>query len=444
MSPSFKDAITICKTIMRNGYDAHVVNTPLQHEIIVATQKNEIDLSTDIPSEELSKLFPSLEKDPTGLAIGQLTEDGYLYRFYRMTISETAHPEIILTKLTPTMIRKMEALKILPPTLISGMESLRIESKSELNNFDDLATGSIRLIGLPERTLKTDFSLAIKALRYAANYDLPVEENTWLSIVRSARRILEYVPTSTIMHEWRQVDAENIWRFVQLLFDSHILHGLIPELAALSRVTHVKNDTGAEETVFEHTIATVKAYPEGELHHDWLGTMAMLFHDVGKIYTAEFFEGKWVFYQHHRVGAEVTRKILHRLHMDSEDIDLICHLVLNHMRFQFMMTDRGIRRFKGQKENKRLMEMSRANIIARDDNYTAFNHNTKYLKRAETPEQMLEPLLNGNEIMEMTQLAPGPHVGEIRQALLQAQKEAIVKNHDDARSFTIEYAKKYA
>lgn len=88
--------------------------------------------------------------------------------------------------------------------------------------------------------------------------------------------------------------------------------------------------------------------------------------------------------------------------------------------------------------------MSRANIIARDDNYTAFNHNTKYLKRAETPEQMLEPLLNGNEIMEMTQLAPGPHVGEIRQALLQAQKEGIVKNHEDARSFTIEYAKKYA
>ena len=100
MSPSFKDAITICKTIMRNGYDAHIVNTPLQHEIIVATQKNEIDLSTDIPGEELSKLFPSLEKDPTGLAIGQLTEDDYLYRFYRMTISETAHPEIILTKLT--------------------------------------------------------------------------------------------------------------------------------------------------------------------------------------------------------------------------------------------------------------------------------------------------------------------------------------------------------
>ena len=444
MSPSFKDAVTICKTIMRNGYDAHIVNTPLQYEVILATEQLEIDLATDIPSDELSKLFPAVEKETNDLAIGRLKADGYLYRFYRMTASETAHPEVILTKVTPTILRKLETLGKVPTTLINGMETLRDKSEHDLSGFDDLSTGNIKLAGLPDKTLKTDYSLAIKALRHAANYNLPIEENTWLSIVRSARRVLEYVPTRTIMKEWRSVEAENIWRFVQLLFDSHVLHGIIPELACLSRVMHTKNDTGVEETIFAHTIAAVKAYPEGELPHDWLGTMAMLFHDIGKLYTGEFFDEKWFFYQHHRVGAEVTRKILHRLHMDSEDIDLICNLVLNHMRFQFMMTDRGIRRFISQSENKRLIEMSRANIVARDDNYTAFNHNTKYLKRAETPEQMLEPLLNGNEIMEMTQLAPGPHVGEIRQALLQAQKQGLVKSHEDAISFTTEYAKRYA
>jgi len=38
-----------------------------------------------------------------------------------------------------------------------------------------------------------------------------------------------------------------------------------------------------------------------------------------------------------------------------------------------------------------------------------------------TPEQMLEPLLNGNDIMRETHLKPGPLVGLIREALLQAQ-----------------------
>jgi poly(A) polymerase len=121
--------------------------------------------------------------------------------------------------------------------------------------------------------------------------------------------------------------------------------------------------------------------------------------------------------------------------MLPEDIELICHLVRNHMRFSFMMTDRGIRRFKAQDEYPRLIEMSRANIKAREDNYTAFNHNNKYLQRAELPEQMLEPLLNGNEIMRFTGLKPGPGVGHIRNALLTAQIAGEVNTRDEAIAF---------
>ena len=65
--------------------------------------------------------------------------------------------------------------------------------------------------------------------------------------------------------------------------------------------------------------------------------------------------------------------------------------------------------------------MCRADIEARDGSYTYFNHNSKYLTRAETDELLLEPLLNGNEIMEYTSLPPGPAVGTIREALLKAQ-----------------------
>lgn len=51
------------------------------------------------------------------------------------------------------------------------------------------------------------------------------------------------------------------------------------------------------------------------------------------------------------------------------------------MRFHFMMTDRGIRRFKALDEYPRLIAMSRADIQARDGSYTSFNHNMKYLDR---------------------------------------------------------------
>ena len=441
--PSFKDAITICKSIMRNGFDAHVVNTQLQHDLIVALGDAEIDLATDAPLDELSKIFPNLirdeDKDNPGLT-AMMRENGVLYRFYHMNIADASLPESSLTRLTPTILMRMRKLGPLPGSLISGMASLAPATTDGHHGFDDFSKKEIKLEGLPEETLRSDYLLGIRAFRFAANYDLPIEPNTWMSIVRSSQTILDYVPIQHIMDEWRKVAAENMWKFIRLLFDSQIMHGILPEIAGLARVRQTKNDTGVEESVLEHTFNCVRYYPEGEFHHDWYGTFAMLFHDVGKLYTGEHYQGRWTFYEHHRVGAKITRKILRRLHMLPEDIELICHLVGNHMRFQFMMTDKGIRRFKSQDEYPRLIEMSRANIKAREDNYTSFNHNTKYLERAEMPEQMLEPLLNGNEIMEYTGLKPGPHVGHIRQALLTAQIAGEVNTREEAISFARHYA----
>ena len=146
--------------------------------------------------------------------------------------------------------------------------------------------------------------------------------------IQSANRILDYVPAREIMEEWRKVAAESMWKFVQLLFEAQLLHGLMPEIAALSCIKQERNDDGDIESVFDHTIECMKRYPEEGFSMDWYGTLATMFHDVGKLYTAEHLNGRWTFYQHHRVGAGVTRKILRRLHFTSEDIDLICHLCL--------------------------------------------------------------------------------------------------------------------
>ena len=107
-----------------------------------------------------------------------------------------------------------------------------------------------------------------------------------------------------------------------------------------------------------------------------------------------------------------------------------------------MLTDRGIRRFKALDEYPRIIEMARADVKARGGNYTAFNHNMKYLERADVPEEMLEPLLNGKEIMDFTGLNPGPAVGIIRQALLQAQVAGDVTSVPEAVEFIRTYYEK--
>lgn len=443
MHQALKDAASICKTLLRNGYDAHVINAPLQERLLCARTPGQadapaVDIACEATGETLVKLFPRVNLEDGKRAMAEMEEDGVLFRFYPLEAADAGHPELSLLRVTPTMAAQMSPRERLQLRL-TGFGS-PTPTGDQYEGFEDLKGGDIRLVGLPDETLRHDYLLAVRALRFAANFDAPIEPNTWMAIVRASVRVNDYVPARDIMEEWRKVAAESMFRFVRLLYEAHILQGLIPEVAALVCVPQ-QNDKGeCEGNVFEHTLKCMEHYPEEGFHYDWLGAMAMLFHDVGKLFTAEYFDGRWTYYQHHRVGAKVTRKILRRLHFAQEDADLICHLVNHHMRFHFMMTDRGIRRFKAVGETPRLIAMARADLQAREDSFTSFNHNMKYLGRAETPEQMLEPLLNGNEIMEETRLSPGPLVGVIRDALLQAQIAGEVTDRDSALAFVRQYA----
>ena len=443
MREALKEAAVLCKTLFRNGYDAHVVNAPLQEHLLANADKLAVDLACEASYPVLAKIFPDVkEGNDESRVTATLEQEGVLFRFYTLSVENSAHPELSLLRLTPTMAELMPADERHKLCLTGFGGPQANEEKDIYEGFEPLASGEIKLAGLPDDTLRHNYLLAIKALRFAANFDYPIEENTRLAIVRASSRVLDYVPAKEIMAEWRLVSAESMHLFVRHLFDVHLLQGLIPELAALSLLRHRRNKKSAEtEDLLTHTIECVRCYPLNKLHYDWIGTMAMLFHDVGKLFTAEYVDGDWTFYQHHRVGAQVTRKILRRLHFSAEDIDVICHLVRNHMRFYSMMTDRGIRRFMALDQYPRLIQMARADIQARDDVYTSFNHNMKYLERANTPEQMLEPLLNGNEIMQETQLNPGPQVGYIREALLQAQIAGDVKDVESAKAFVRQYAK---
>ncbi|GAB7021467.1 HD domain-containing protein [Salidesulfovibrio brasiliensis] len=436
MSQPFKDAVGFCKTIMRNGFDAYVINARLQ-ELTLAESgaEQELDICTEASLPEMQRLFPNIQGSDDKGIIGTLKEGGVTYYFYPADVELSSYTEESVSKMTPRLMKRLEARGDIP---LSSVCPYIPKAKDMYADFADLTEGTVRFKGIADEALKKDYALAFRALRFAANYNLDIERNTWVAIVRNARRVLDYVPTRDFIDEWRKVEAESMYKFVELLFESMLLHGLIPELAALSRVKQIKNPEEGEETVLKHTIDVMRSYPE-VLPYDWYGTVACMFHDVGKLYTADYYDEEWHFLQHHRVGAKVTRKILKRLSFMPEDIDLICELVQNHMRPHFMLTDRGIRRLKAHDEYPRIMEMVRADIKARGGSWREFNHNIKMAERAEIPEDEIEPLLNGNQIMQATGLKPGPQVGAIREALLKAQIADDVHTEEQAIAFAKAY-----
>jgi len=439
MSQPFKDAVGFCKTIMRNGFDAYVVNVRLQALTLDETgSEQELDICTDAGMEELQKYFPNFEESNDKGILGVVIENGITFYFYSADVDDASYLSEAVSTMTPRLLKRLEERGDIP---LSSVCPYIPKAKDAYADFADFAEGAIRFKGDPDQALKKDYTLAYRCMRFAANYDKDIDANSWTAIVRNAPQVLEFVPMADFLDEWHKVEAECMYKFFGLLFDSMLLHGLIPEVAALSRVKQIRNpEDEAEETVLQHTLDVMKAYPE-ELPYDWKGTVACLFHDVGKLYTAEFYDEKWNFLQHHRVGAKATRRILKRLRFEEQDIDLICDLVQNHMRPHFMLTDKGIRRLRSLDEYPRIMEMVKADIKARDGSWREFNHNLKMADRADIPDNEIEPLLDGNQIMEMTELNPGPIIGKIRDDLLKAQIAGNVNDLDQAEAFVKDYAK---
>ena len=226
MHEALKVATTICTTMLRNGYDAHIVNAPLQQHLLETSDVSAVDIACEPDIEVLGKLFPSLVTVEEGPLMAQLEEDGVTIRFYPLVVEDSSHPELSLMRITPTIAAQLEPRERLTLRL-SGCAAPQ-DTGSIYDGFSEVKSGAIRLSGLPDETLRHNYLLAIRALRFAANFDVPIEPNTWLAIVRSASRVLDYVPAADIMGEWRQVSAEAMHRFVRLLYDAQILQGLIP------------------------------------------------------------------------------------------------------------------------------------------------------------------------------------------------------------------------
>ena len=288
------EAKSICKTILRNGYDTYLINPALQNEINELKNIKEISIACEVDLETLQKLFPNLEE---GNDFGELAtlkgESGFIFRFYYIDSSAEAHPDALRLHYTPRMLRQLEETNSKLYEAVIGTANFM---KSE-DVFADLSCGYVKLEGIPRLTLQKNYALAIRALRKAANYDLPIEPNTWVAIVQSASMIADSVSGHTFMNEWRLVSAESMGRFFELLKESAILHGLIPELGALTAIKQqVAKGSEQEESVFEYTIRCLKLYPEEILHHDWVGAVAVLLHAVGKPHAAERFANRWFFF----------------------------------------------------------------------------------------------------------------------------------------------------
>ncbi|NUT47999.1 MAG: CCA tRNA nucleotidyltransferase [Saccharothrix sp.] len=241
---------------------------------------------------------------------------------------------------------------------------------------------------------------------------------------------------------------------VELVVDARLADVVLPELPAMKLEI---DEHHQHKDVFHHSLVVLEQAIDLEdgPEPDLVLRLAALLHDIGKPDTRRFEEGGGVSFHHHEVvGAKMVRKRLRALKYSKEIVEDVAQLVYLHLRFHGYgsgeWTDSAVRRYVTDAGHllPRLHKLVRADCTTRNRRKAnALQRTYDDLERrieriaAEEDLKRVRPDLDGNEIMRLLGLPPGPMVGKAWKFLKELRLDRGPLEHDEAVAELLEWAR---
>ena len=310
------------------------------------------------------------------------------------------------------------------------------------NGIADLEDGIIATPLDPEVTFSDDPLRMMRCIRFATQLNFEIEDETFDALSRMADRIrivsgerIEVELNKIMMAPHPSIGFEYLQR-------SGLLQIILPEVAALDIVE--KRDGRAHKNNFYHTLEVLEnvvptpnpSQREGD--GLWLRWAALL-HDIGKTRSKRWEPGiGWTFHNHNIIGAKMVPNIFRRLKLPmGAEMKYVQKMVDLHMRPQVIadeeVTDSAVRRLLNDAGDDidDLMVLCEADITSKNEvkkkmfleNFRMVREKLADLKEKDY-KRLLQPVIDGNEIMEMFHLKPSREVGVLKQYL----KDAVLDN----------------
>ena len=300
----------------------------------------------------------------------------------------------------------------------------------------DLEDGIIATPLDPEITFSDDPLRMMRCIRFATQLNFQIEEATFEALQHMAERIrivsgerIEVELNKILMAPHPSIGFEYLQR-------SGLLQIILPELSALDIVE--KRDGRAHKNNFYHTLEVLENVVF-TFHSSLYLRGAALLHDIGKTKSKRWENGVgWTFHNHNLIGAKMVPGIFRRLKLPmGPEMKYVQKLVDLHMRPQVIadseVTDSAVRRLLNDAGDDidDLMTLCEADVTSKNEvrkkmfleNFRMVREKLADLKEKDY-KRLLQPVIDGNEIMELFHLQPSREVGILKQYL----KDAVLDN----------------
>ncbi|HYS34253.1 MAG TPA: CCA tRNA nucleotidyltransferase [Pseudonocardiaceae bacterium] len=316
-----------------------------------------------------------------------------------------------------------------------------------------LVAGRLDTPATPESSFADDPLRMLRAARFVSQLGLRPTDRVVSAMTDMAAEIGRITAERIQAELSKLMLGDRPERGIELLVDTTLAEHILPEVPAMRLEI---DEHHQHKDVYQHSLVVLRQAIDLETEGpDLVLRLAALLHDIGKPGTRRFEPAGGVSFHHHEVvGAKLVRKRLQALRYSKDVIEDVSGLVYLHLRFHGYgkgeWTDSAVRRYVTDAGPllPRLHKLVRADCTTRNQRKAAalrasYDGLEQRIARIAEAEDLarVRPDLDGNEIMRLLDVPPGPLVGQAWRFLKDLRLDNGPLPHEDAVAALLNWAR---
>jgi len=376
--------LSITRRLIQHGHQAYIVGGALR-DALLGNEPKDWDVATDAAPNTIHHLFHDLTR--FDLQHGTVT-----------LVHQRRHYEVTTFRGETGFGPNIEEDLAHRDFTFNAMAYDTTDGKT-IDPFDgrsDITRKVVRAVLNPSERFQEDPLRMMRVIRFAVELGYSIDPKT-LGAVHPLVHTIEGVAQERIRDElFRILLARKPSRGFTLMRKTGLLKRILPR----------------------HIMETIDS-----VEPDPVLRLSALFHDIAKPRVRTKTNGRWRFLGHAGASVELTKQIMTRLRFSNDMIARVTNLIGNHMfEYKRELTERALRRLikrVGPDSIDDLIELRRADDLAHgwgrefESDLDAFKGRINSLLNQSPPLTVSDLAVNGDDVMTLLGIRPGPEVGEI-------------------------------